>query len=139
MIRQSVAWVGQTERQVRDEHAIGFGDPTARIQEQFAADEDTEALRTLLEAWDGAQDGNGFKASELYRLLDAARRWEVHGTPDPHTALGFALVAVMPKAQTPKGVGKWLKGVQGRIAGGRRLVGEHDASTNSTTWRVQRA
>lgn len=133
LIRQAVVWVGQLEGSNR----VGFADPIARIQDQFAADEDTEALRSLLEAWDQAQDGVGFRAAELFRLLDSARRWDVQGA-DPQAALGAALVAVMPKALTPKGVGKWLKGVQGRIAGGRRLVGDRDAAANSMVWRVQR-
>jgi hypothetical protein len=135
LIRQAVVWVGDLERRALADSAVGYGDPIADIQAQYAADDDSEALRTVLEVWSAVQDGQGFKASELYKALDSARRGEFKSDLG---ALGVALYDAMPKAQGPRGVSRWLKSVRGRVIGGIRIEGERDAAANNTTWRVSR-
>lgn len=134
LIRQAVVWVGQLERAAKGSSAAGFGDPIANIQAQYAEDDDTEALGALLGVWACVQDGTGFKADTLFKELDNARRMQAVGEL---AALGQALLNVMPKASSARGVSRWLRNAKGRIVRRLRLEGRHDALNNNTSWFVQ--
>jgi hypothetical protein len=112
LVRGALVWVGQADPALARQHLVA------------GADSEAAALRVLLENWDRIDTtGTGVTAA---RMLESIASSEPHSGDDVTEALREALAEIAPpgaggKPASPKGLGKRLMHLKGRVVGGAAL------------------
>jgi len=125
LVRQTVCWADMALR------PGAFGDPMDLVREAQAADPESDALFSLLDALRDQFGGAEFTAKEVQVQAKASMIQSPLELALLDLAGDRALVSV-------KTLGRVLKFREGRIVHGLRLTGRQDTKTGARSYRVQK-
>jgi hypothetical protein len=124
LVRQTVCWADVALR------PGAFGDPMDLVREAQAADPESDALFSLLDALRDQFGSGEFNAKEVQVAAKASMIQSPLALALLDLAGDRALVSV-------KSLGRVLKFREGRIVHGLRLTGRQDTTTGARSYRVQ--
>jgi hypothetical protein len=124
LVRQTVVWADMA---LRSEE---FGDPMDLVREAQAADPESDALFSLLDALHDQFTGREFTAKDVQTEAKAS------GAPSP-LELAVLDLAGDRALNSVKSLGRVLKFREGRIVHGLRLTGRQDKNRGARMYRVK--